>query len=888
MGRGPGSLPGPRHAAFAFLTYLAWSAALYGGAALPRLGRVLIGAGHGDAKLFVWALAWWPHALITGADALHPHAIWAPTGQDLAWVTSVPGPALAMAPITLGLGPLVSSNLLHLLAPALAGWAVYLVCARLTRSVAASWAGGFLFASSSYLAGQLRGHLNLYLVFPVPLAIWIVLAWAEGALPASATAGLLGLVLAAEASISTEVLATLTLFGGIAAVACWILGDDHWRPRIVRLLPVLAGAYLLAGVLASPILIPALSHVPPGPIRRPGKGSVDLLSFLVPRTALLVGGRAFAALSRRFPANTSEDGAYVPLPLLALLCWRGWTRRKDRITRVLLTIGALAGLAALGPRLHVLGRSTIPLPWALVVHVPLIQDAVPARTTLYLWLAASAELSRALAEPPASPTVPALVVAGAVLLLPNVWAPSFDPPARIPPAILDGEVGRIVAPNDTAVVIPARKGDDMLWQAVSDFRFRLAGGRTGSVPPSFRGDPAWHAIRSRDPGALRPWRLRAFLVRHGVDAVLVDPGEARRWAPILDRLPGRWYRLRGLDVFRPHLSARSRAARRATGVPRRRRAHHGERPEPSSGRADSNRRPRAPKARALPACATPRREARYPTGRSVAGGVPWRYGPPPRSRGALGRADLGLADLAARAHGRRPADRPRHPAGALGARDRAACHLHRRPHPPLPRLQPRARPRPPEPGARVHLRVPRLQGPGEAGTHGPRGGRRGPGGDVGPGHRAHAGLPGGVRLPRPPAARVRPLPVVGPAPRRPRPRRRAEGPPPAGLRAARGPAHRPRGPPGAGGRGGAARHLRGGAPPHRVPGEGGGRPGHVPPAAPRPPPALSGPLQPGSRNRPSPTRWTCPATVTRGPSPAAVASTSSNEGRPTSSPCLIT
>ena len=42
-------------------------------------------------EIFVWSLAWWPHAISSGIDPLVTHAIWAPVGVNLAWVTSVSG-----------------------------------------------------------------------------------------------------------------------------------------------------------------------------------------------------------------------------------------------------------------------------------------------------------------------------------------------------------------------------------------------------------------------------------------------------------------------------------------------------------------------------------------------------------------------------------------------------------------------------------------------------------------------------------------------------------------------------------------------------------------------------------------------------------------------------
>ena len=62
--------------------------------ALPLLshpGRYLLAANQErDPELFVWSFAWWPHALLHGQNPFVTHAIWAPSGVDLAWANTLP------------------------------------------------------------------------------------------------------------------------------------------------------------------------------------------------------------------------------------------------------------------------------------------------------------------------------------------------------------------------------------------------------------------------------------------------------------------------------------------------------------------------------------------------------------------------------------------------------------------------------------------------------------------------------------------------------------------------------------------------------------------------------------------------------------------------------
>ena len=153
--------------------------------------------------------------------------VFAPAGVSLTWTAVIRGPALVMWPITKAFGSLVSYNLLMLLAPALAAWAAYLVCNRLTHAFWPSVVGGYLFGFSTYMIGQQASHVNLVLMFPVPLAVYLVVRRLEGSLGLIAFWGWLFLTLLALFSISTELFATTALFGGIAFLLALAFGTDR-------------------------------------------------------------------------------------------------------------------------------------------------------------------------------------------------------------------------------------------------------------------------------------------------------------------------------------------------------------------------------------------------------------------------------------------------------------------------------------------------------------------------------------------------------------------------------------------------------------------------------------------------------------------------------------
>ena len=82
-------------------------------------------------------------------------AIFAPDGFNLMWTTSVPGPSLLVAPITLTAGPLVAYNVLALLAPALSAFTAFLLCRHVTGRTWPSLVGGYIFGFSDYMLGAL-------------------------------------------------------------------------------------------------------------------------------------------------------------------------------------------------------------------------------------------------------------------------------------------------------------------------------------------------------------------------------------------------------------------------------------------------------------------------------------------------------------------------------------------------------------------------------------------------------------------------------------------------------------------------------------------------------------------------------------------------------------
>ena len=120
-------------------------------------------------------MAWWAHAISHGVNPFLTSVIWAPSGVNLAWTANMPLAAWLVYPVTRGFGPIVSYNLLCLLSPALAGWSAFVLC----RYVCGGWRpamlGGLLFAFSPYVLSRMLGNMDLTLICPVPLGVYVTL-----------------------------------------------------------------------------------------------------------------------------------------------------------------------------------------------------------------------------------------------------------------------------------------------------------------------------------------------------------------------------------------------------------------------------------------------------------------------------------------------------------------------------------------------------------------------------------------------------------------------------------------------------------------------------------------------------------------------------------------
>lgn len=500
-----------------------------------------IGTGT-DPPMMMWYLNWWPYAIAHRLNPLWTDMVWAPIGINLAWTTCVPLPALISAPIQKALGLVAAYNTLVTIAIPGAALCAFLLCRRLTHAFWPSLLGGYLFGFSPYMLGRALGHLSLLAVFPIPLIATIALRRIAGEISARRYAAMLALLLIVEFLCAVELFATITMFGAIAILLALSLFDAKLRSRIADLIAPTAAGYAISIAVLSPYFYSLFAQgLPREPLWDPGRHSADLLNFVIPTTTAWIGtGHAATAISASFGRYIQENGAYIGIPLIALIedfrrhNWR--TPAGKLLSLVLLAII----IAALGPALHIMGRQTLWMPWALMLKLPLISSALPARFMIYadlviaiigaLWFAGGARsiATRYLAA-----------VAIAISIFPNLHSSFWTSPLELPAFFARGAYRTALTPHELVLVLPfGQRGFSMYWQARTGMYFRMASGYTGPWQFAFERMPAapflFGAIDLPEAGD----QLKAYLAHFGVQALVADEQEPLFpvWRPVLDTL----------------------------------------------------------------------------------------------------------------------------------------------------------------------------------------------------------------------------------------------------------------------------------------------------------------------------------------------------------------
>lgn len=371
-------------------------------------------------------------------------------------------------PITALFGPVVAFNALLLLSFTATGYTCFLLVRHLCGSFVVALGAGALFTATGPHQFDLLFNTNA--VWALPLTCLALLRWRER--PERWP----------EVALAASALALSNFYFGAYFLPPLFLLFMVFMPwRSLRETRVLVSA---VAATATTLFVCILAYLPPllavddrtrdqlsavaagGESRPP----TEVLSLVIGSPAHPVLGDLFGRLGSGLdPTQAPNTGsAYLGLIVLALAI-AGWSRARR--TGPWTALATIAGVMLLGPELLVAGNALMPLPYALVEHVPLLNYLrAPGRfyalLALPLIVMASFGLLRVMRAASAR-GAPAPVAAGLVVVI--VAVAVFESLFRLPQPITGTAVPPVYAklaelPGSPALIeVPGGGFNDYQW-----------------------------------------------------------------------------------------------------------------------------------------------------------------------------------------------------------------------------------------------------------------------------------------------------------------------------------------------------------------------------------------------------------------------------------------
>jgi hypothetical protein len=358
---------------------------------------------EGDARAFIWVLAWDNHALLDRVPSLFDANKLYPLPNALAYGEHLYGISLFTLPLyALTRNPVLAYNVVWVLSYLLAAASVHLLAWRYTRDHLAATAAGMAFAFCFFRMHHGHGHLNLIWSFWIPLSFLAIERWV--ARPAWSRLGgfVAVLVLQALASwyqaVMIAVADAVFLLWLIAVERMTIRPPATWRDPATRAWLSRLALQAAAGALVALALVwPFARHYfilhSESPAYMAG-ASADLAGWLVPPENTLIGQWLIAHDIKGPRWIWGEVTVYLGWITMGLAVIGAIVsiRSEDllvRRSRFFIVLGAVAAILALGPSSReVVSGQWGWSPFGLLAHVPgLNLFRIPARYSQLLNLA---------------------------------------------------------------------------------------------------------------------------------------------------------------------------------------------------------------------------------------------------------------------------------------------------------------------------------------------------------------------------------------------------------------------------------------------------------------------------------------------------------------------
>jgi hypothetical protein len=348
-------------------------------------------ADNADGLQNVWNIWWVAHAVLTRQSPWYTSYLHYPYGVSLLGHTLNPFNGVVAIVLLKFFSLPQTHNVIVVLAFVLGGVAAFLLCKTVTGAYWPSLIGGAVFTFSNYHFAHAQGHLQLVSLEWIPL---FVLLWYKLLERPSTGRGI-----AAGITLSLVLLCDYYYFlycgltGAIMLMWPVVTGACSVRRYLFDHLAALA-AFILTVLLTCAPLISALlilnSRDPLIGAHSSSQYSLDLAALVIP------GGRwKFAEYTRgywsRLSGNINESSVDLGVSVLLMFVyvWFNRSRMAEAKLSVWYAIAGTFAILALGPTLHVWGRSLpVPLPYGLleILLPPLRLSGMPLRMVVMLFL----------------------------------------------------------------------------------------------------------------------------------------------------------------------------------------------------------------------------------------------------------------------------------------------------------------------------------------------------------------------------------------------------------------------------------------------------------------------------------------------------------------------
>ena len=484
----------------------------------------------GDPAQEVWFIAWPAWALWHGANLFFSNAVNVPNGANLLSNTAGTLIGLVLSPITRIWGPVAATNVALTLAPGLSAWGCWVAVRRVvtwkTAAIPAALVYGY---SPAIVTSVMFGHASVaLLVVPPLLFVHLFEMFARRQKSALHDGLVLFALVVVQFWISPEVLVICALFAALALLAVVVAVVVARRRRVPELLAqsrhgalsLLIAAGLSVAVLAYPVWFGLA-----------GPQAVSGLLFPFAPIAGAVLWQFYSTAGARLPSITivrvtgylghnGPQANFMGWGEGAVLAASVVLARRRRLAWLWIFLALAAAILSLGSIF--LGPPAllrhIWLPWRVLAHLPVLDKILPDQLSWFVTLsvafliglgldAARARCARSFAWKRRTLRVVGSLLAlgvGLVALVPVFL--TYDVPLTVTATTLPRWMAHEAPalPNRTVLLtVPfavSGSAAPMLWQAVDDMHFRLAGAALKT--PDARGNPVAQGSKGSARGIL--------------------------------------------------------------------------------------------------------------------------------------------------------------------------------------------------------------------------------------------------------------------------------------------------------------------------------------------------------------------------------------------------